>query len=382
MSYGSQAGYGNQNLQLGMPVHSDNGWSGTITEVIPAAPGYEGAVRVAWNGDGTTLVGLSVFTVENGQAIIRTQPAPQQPVEQSAPVVVNQPVVSEPMTADDEQTRLAAPIRNDPSHVNPYVTDAPLITNEESPIDPTYGGQVHDVDATYIPPVPRQQAADVADADLDMTYIPPVPRNTTPLPEMSTQGVYGAERETLIPRAPAPSAPDMPTGVMDDIPASPPTAHQTDVMDAGEQEVTVPIIEEQVEAHPEWRDAGSITVRTVMEEVPHTITQETQREELFVERVAVGRELAVGEEAAPREEGDTYIIPVVVEEAVVVMRRMLTEELRITKRVIPTTQTVQAVTRKERIEIDAGTLADRVHDGTGTDAASDTPQAPRTEYPS
>ncbi len=402
MSYGSQAGYGNQNLQLGMPVHSDNGWSGTITEVIPAAPGYEGAVRVAWNGDGTTLVGLSVFTVENGQAIIRTQPAPQQPIEQAAPIV-NQPIVSEPMTADDDQTRLVAPVRNDPSHVNPYVTDAPLVTREESPIHPTHGGQVHDGDATYIPPVPRQQAADVADADLDMTYIPPVPRqesasvappdldatfvppvprSTTALPEVSTHGEYGAEPETLIPRAPAPSAPDMPTGVMTGIPARPPAAHETDVMDAGEQEVTVPIIEEQVEAHPEWRDAGSVTVRTVMEEVPHTITRETQREELFVERVAVGRELAVGEEVAPREEGDTYIIPVVVEEAVVVMRRMLTEELRITKRVIPTTQTVQAVTRKERIEIDAGTLADRVHDGTDTDAATDMPQAPRTEYPS
>nr|MDQ6906392.1 hypothetical protein [Chloroflexota bacterium] len=62
MSYGApSAGYGQPDLQLGMHVSSDNGWTGTITEIIPAAPGYEGAVRVAWHGDGTTLVALSMF---------------------------------------------------------------------------------------------------------------------------------------------------------------------------------------------------------------------------------------------------------------------------------------------------------------------------------
>jgi len=137
-----------------------------------------------------------------------------------------------------------------------------------------------------------------------------------------------------------------------------------------------------VEAHPEWRDAGSIVVRTVMDEIPQTLTQETEREELFVERVAVGRTLADGEIVAPREEGDVTIIPVVVEEAVVVTRRILAEELRITKRIIPTTQTVHAVVRKERVEIDAGPLADRIHDDSGTDAATGMPQAARTDLPS
>jgi stress response protein YsnF len=334
-----------------MHVSSDNGWTGTITEIIPAGPGYEGAVRVAWHGDGTTLVALSMFVVENGQAVIRTQPPPP-PVAAPAPPppqVIPQPQASE----DDLATRLADPVRNDPSHVNPYVTDAPLVTPEPPPIHPTHGGQVRDEDddLTFIPPVAREESATVPESPGAMD-MPPVSHEPTPTDAGTT----------------------MPLD----------TTHEagTHVMDAGQQEVTVPVIEEQVEARPEWRDAGSIIVRTVAEEIPQTLTQETQREELFVERVAVGRELAEGEEVLPREEGDTHVIPVVVEEAVVITRRVLAEELRITKRVIPTMQTIQTVVRKERVEIDAGNLADRVHDAGGTDAATDPPPAPRTENPS
>ena len=325
MSYGApSAGYGQPDLQMGMPVSSDNGWTGTITEIIPAAPGYEGAVRVAWHGDGTTLVALSMFVVENGQAVIRTQPPP-------APSASQQHMAPQPQASEDDfATRLAAPAENDPSHVNPYVNDTPLVTAEQPPIYPTHGGQMRDdnADAPALPSASRETMP----MDADMTM---------PLDATHEAGTH--------------------------------------VMDADQQEMTVPVIEERVEAHPEWRDAGSIVVRTVAEEIPQTLMQETQREELFVARVAVGRELAVGEEVMPREEGDTYVIPVVIEEAVVVTRRILAEELRITKRVIPTMQTIQTVVRKERVEIDAGNLADRVHDANDTNAVPDLPQAPRTE---
>jgi len=324
MSYGvPSAGYGQPDLQLGMPVSSDNGWTGTITEIIPAAPGYEGAVRVAWHGDGTTLVARSMFVVENGQAVIRTQPSPA-PQHYMEP----RPQASE----DDFATRLATPAENDPSHVNPYVNDTPLVTAEQPPIHATHGGQVRD--------------------DADVGELAAAPRDTMPMDADMTMPLDATHEAG------------------------------TQIMGADQQEMTVPVIEERVEAHPEWRDAGSIVVRTVAEEIPQTLTQETQREELFVERVAIGRELVDGEEVMPREDGDTYVIPVVIEEAVIVMRRVLAEELRITKRIIPTMQTIQTVVRKERVEIDAGNLADRVHDANDTDAATDLPQAPRTEYPS
>jgi stress response protein YsnF len=347
VSYGQQpGGYGQNELRMGMPVSSDNGWTGTITEVIPAAPGYDGAVRVAWHGDGTTLVALSMFVVENGQAIIRTQPPPPQ----AAPAP--QPAAMQP-AEDEMQTRLASPAQNDPSHVNPYVDDPPLVTPEPPPIHPTHGGQYQDDDLTYVPPAPRQDFTGMETVE-DFTPPAPAPHDMAPMDAGVTTPIEATATGTMEPH----------------------------VVDAAQQEVTVPIIEEQVEAHPEWREAGSIVVRTVMEEVPQTLTQETEREELFVERVAVGRELTEGEEVAAREEGDTYIIPIVVEEAVVVTRRILAEELRVTKRVIPTTQTVQTVVRKERVEIDAGNLADRVHEGSGTDAATEMPRAAGTDTPS
>jgi stress response protein YsnF len=351
VSYGQQpGGYGQNELRTGMPVSSDNGWTGTITEVIPAAPGYDGAVRVAWHGDGTTLVALSMFVVENGQALIRTQPPPPQAAPAPAPQVAQATM----QPAEDEmQTRLAPPVRNDPTHVNPYVDDPPLVTPEPPPIHPTHGGQYQDDDLTYVPPVPRQDFTGMETVE-DFTPPAPAPRDMAPMDVGVTTPIEATAEGTIEPH----------------------------VVDAAQQEVTVPIIEEQVEAHPEWREAGSIVVRTVMEEVPQTLTQETEREELFVERVAVGRELTEGEEVAAREEGDTYIIPIVVEEAVVVTRRILAEELRVTKRIIPTTQTVQTIVRKERVEIDAGDLADRVHEDSGTDAATDMPQATRTDTPS
>ena len=82
---------------------------------------------------------------------------------------------------DDLRTR-AAPVRpaqNDPSHVNPYVNDPPLVTKEPPPIQPTRGGQVHD-DMTYIPPVARPEPAAAMPADLEATYIPPRDTPATP----------------------------------------------------------------------------------------------------------------------------------------------------------------------------------------------------------
>ncbi len=377
MSYGSpSAGYGQPDLQLGMHVSSDNGWTGSITEIIPAAPGYDGAVRVAWHGDGTTLVALSMFVVENGQAIIRTQPPPPPPPPVAPPPVVREATPN--VVDDDLQTRLSTPVQNDPSHVNPYVNDPPLVTPEPAPIHPTHGGQMRDddSDATYVPqPVHREPVAAPAADDLDMTYIPPIPRETRPEAEMmpTPPVAHDAEPETVMPAMTSPA----PEPVMPDAGATTPLDAMA--MQPGNEEVTVPVIEEHVEAHAEWRDAGAIVVRTVSEEVPQTLTHETQREELFVERVAVGRELAADEEVATREEGDTTIIPVIVEEAVVTTRRILAEELRVTKRMIPTTQTIQTTVRKEHVEVDAGNLADRVHEGPAADATSDGAQAMRRD---
>ncbi len=138
-------------------------------------------------------------------------------------------------------------------------------------------------------------------------------------------------------------------------------AARPDAMVLARESVTVPIIEEEVTAAAVWRDAGSVMVRLRTEDLPRTFTERTEREELVVEQVEIGRVLAEGEMLEPRREGDRHIIPIVVEEAVVVKRRVLAHELHITKRTVAATQTVQTTIRRVYPEIESGALADRTH---------------------
>jgi len=129
--------------------------------------------------------------------------------------------------------------------------------------------------------------------------------------------------------------------------------------------VTVPIIEEEVTATTVWRESGSVMIRLRSEELPRTFTEQTEREELVVEQVEIGRVLADGEVLEPRQEGDRHIIPIVVEEAVVVKRRVLAHELHVTKRTAQTTQTVETTVRKITPVIESGALAHRTHIAAG-----------------
>jgi stress response protein YsnF len=377
MTYG-QGGYRQPDLRPGMHVQTDTGWAGQIVEVIPAPPGYDGTVRVSWQGYGTTDVTASSFTVENGVAWIRSQPPAQHSQPQAPQPAAQQTMPLDAAPDDDMATQLANPARPETSHVNPYAGNEPLVTDEPAPVHTAGGGQESQhvnpflSDQPVVAPEPPPVAPAMGgQADPDATILPPAPRqvpatdpDATVLPSGRSPASESGYRQPYNDQSDA------------TVLASPITPESADTQPgAAQRDVTVPVTEEQVAAHAEWRDAGAINVRTVMEEVPQTLSQETQRDEVFVERVAVGRVLEDGEEVSQREEDGVTIIPVIVEEAVVVVRRVLAEELRITKRTIPTVQTLQTVVRKERVEFDGGELADRVHDGTnGTDTdAADTP---------
>ena len=97
------------------------------------------------------------------------------------------------------------------------------------------------------------------------------------------------------------------------------------------------------------------------ENVPQSITQETAREELYMEEVAVGRELAEGEQLVPRQEGDVLIVPIVEEEVVVTIRRVLAREVHITRRIARESRTVDTTTRRTVVDVESGPLTDRVH---------------------
>ncbi len=133
-----------------------------------------------------------------------------------------------------------------------------------------------------------------------------------------------------------------------------------------EETLTVPIIEEQLVADTVWREAGVVRLRIRGEAVPQTVSREIERDEVSVEEVSIGRELAAGEQIGPRQEGDVWIIPVVEEEIVTTTRRVLTREVRITRRTARETRTVDATTRHTVVEIDTANLSDRVHRTEGT----------------
>lgn len=97
-------------------------------------------------------------------------------------------------------------------------------------------------------------------------------------------------------------------------------------------ETHIPVFEEQLEIGKRVVETGKVRVSTTVEEREELVEQALSRDEVSVERVAIGRVVA---EAPPvREEGDTLIVPVIEEVLVVEKRLVLKEELRIRRRTV------------------------------------------------
>ena len=86
---------------------------------------------------------------------------------------------------------------------------------------------------------------------------------------------------------------------------------------------------EEVSFDRETVETGRVRVRVVTREHDETTEIPLTRETVEVERVAIGRE--VDAMPAPRQEGDTLVMPIV-EEVIVTQRKLvLKEELRLTR---------------------------------------------------
>jgi stress response protein YsnF len=95
-------------------------------------------------------------------------------------------------------------------------------------------------------------------------------------------------------------------------------------------EVAIPIVEERLRVSKRGVETGQVHV-ALSTEIEQVVARETLKgHRIEVERVPVGRLLAEGE-APPRtrEEGNTLVIPVVEETAVVVKRLVVREEVRL-----------------------------------------------------
>jgi uncharacterized protein (TIGR02271 family) len=112
----------------------------------------------------------------------------------------------------------------------------------------------------------------------------------------------------------------------------------------------IPVIQEQVLVEKQVVEKGKVRISKQVREYEELVDVPLLGDEVVVERVAVNQYV----ESAPavRYEGETMIIPVVREVAVVEKRLVLAEELRVTKRRVETHAPQVVTLRKEEVSVE------------------------------
>jgi uncharacterized protein (TIGR02271 family) len=319
-------------------VSADGAWRGTVVDLT--GQGADAAVRVQWDGYGLTYVTMGMLAHDNGRWVVRSE-GQAQGGQQAQGAAAAQQSAQGAGAAQQGQGAQGTAV----SQQSAYGQGA---VGQGQGAQGAVGRDPNELARNL--PQPQRAAMPQPVAGDEMTQMAAPPRPAAqpapqPQPPMPVQG----QPVRPVPEPYYPQAASAGAG-----------REVTEVREEGR--VVVPVIEEQLEAHPEWRESGSVRLNVHTEEVPQSITQDVQREEVLVERIAVGRTLAEGETLAPRREGDVEIIPVIVEEAVVTIRRVLAEEVHITKRIVTVPQTVETTVRRQQVEVEDGPLADRIHD--------------------
>ena len=123
--------------------------------------------------------------------------------------------------------------------------------------------------------------------------------------------------------------------------------------EASEENQVLPVIEERATIRREVVETGRVVVTKRVHEADEQIVVPVQHDEVHYERVPLNQTLPAGATApGPRQEGDTLIIPVLREVAVVEKRLLLVEELRITKRQVTTEHAEPLHLRREEVLVE------------------------------
>jgi uncharacterized protein (TIGR02271 family) len=121
---------------------------------------------------------------------------------------------------------------------------------------------------------------------------------------------------------------------------------------AAGEEVTIPVLREEVIITTREVQSGGVRVHKLVNERTETVEQPTRREQVDVERVTIGRVIEGNDVPHAREEGGTLIIPILEEMLVVEKRLVLKEEVRITRRRTEDVEQIQVVLREEEVQIE------------------------------
>jgi len=119
---------------------------------------------------------------------------------------------------------------------------------------------------------------------------------------------------------------------------------------SGGASAVIPVVAEELQVGRQVVETGRVRVTKVVHEDQETVDQPTVTEEVVVERVPVNQFVEAA--PAPRQEGETLVLPVL-EEVVVVQRKLLLkEEVRVTKRRTESRQPQTVSVRREEVKIE------------------------------
>jgi len=119
---------------------------------------------------------------------------------------------------------------------------------------------------------------------------------------------------------------------------------------SGGASAVIPVVAEELQVGRQVVETGRVRVTKVVHEDQETVDQPTVTEEVVVERVPVNQFVEAA--PAPRQEGETLVLPVL-EEVVVVQRKLLLkEEVRVTKRRTESRQQQTVSVRREEVKIE------------------------------
>lgn len=134
--------------------------------------------------------------------------------------------------------------------------------------------------------------------------------------------------------------------------------------DDRDETVIIPLGRETLRTSRREVETGRVRVRTLVETHEQMVREELTRTDVEIERVPV--EIEVGSMPAQRTEGDVTIIPVVEEVLFVRKALVVTEEIRLRRRISTekveqpvTVRTQRAVVEREGLEGDALQLSSR-----------------------
>jgi uncharacterized protein (TIGR02271 family) len=115
--------------------------------------------------------------------------------------------------------------------------------------------------------------------------------------------------------------------------------------------VTFNVIEEKAKVEKKLVERGKVRVIKKVVTEDEKVKVDVKNEEVHVERVAINEYTDTAPEV--RYEGDTTIIPVIKEVAVVQKKILVVEEIRITKKTLTTEEERTVALKKEKITVES-----------------------------